>query len=136
MVLERTADEERQARTSEFRALLGQRILILDCAMGTMIQSYGLPERDYRGERFEDHPKDLKGNNDLLCLTQPRIIRDIHEAALDAGADIVETNTSTTMRPGSRARRRTAIRSRRRRSPASWPAPWAPPTAQPPSPPT
>jgi 5-methyltetrahydrofolate--homocysteine methyltransferase len=93
MVLERTVDEERQARISEFRVLLGQRILILDCAMGTMIQSYGLSERDYRGERFEDHPKELKGNNDLLCLTQPRIIRDIHEAALEAGADIVETNT-------------------------------------------
>ena len=93
MVLERTAEEERQARISGFRALLGQRILILDCAMGTMIQSYGLSERDYRGERFEDHPNELKGNNDLLCLTQPRIIRDIHEATLEAGADIVETNT-------------------------------------------
>ena len=93
MILERTAEEERQARISEFRALLGQRILILDCAMGTMIQSYGLSERDYRGERFEDHPNELKGNNDLLCLTQPRIIRDIHEATLEAGADIVETNT-------------------------------------------
>jgi 5-methyltetrahydrofolate--homocysteine methyltransferase len=93
MVLERTAEEERQARISEFRALLGQRILILDCAMGTMIQSYSLSERDYRGERFEDHSNELKGNNDLLCLTQPRIIRDIHEATLEAGADIVETNT-------------------------------------------
>src|SRR5215216_6723840 len=93
MVLERTVDEERSARLEEFRALLGQRILILDCAVGTMIQSYGLSERDYRGERFEDHPAELKGNNDLLCLTQPRIIRDIHEAALGAGADIVETNT-------------------------------------------
>jgi 5-methyltetrahydrofolate--homocysteine methyltransferase len=93
MVLERTVDEERQARTSEFRALLGQRILILDCAMGTMIQSYELSEEDYRGERFADHPAALKGNNDLLCLTQPRIIHDIHEAALEAGADIVETNT-------------------------------------------
>src|SRR5215208_3040187 len=93
MVLERTVDEERSARLEEFRVRLGQRILILDCAMGTMIQSYGLSERDYRGERFEDHPAELKGNNDLLCLTQPRIIRDIHEAALGAGADIVETNT-------------------------------------------
>src|SRR5215207_288646 len=93
MVLERTVDEERSARLEEFRVLLGQRILILDCAMGTMIQSYGLSEREYRGERFEDHSNELKGNNDLLCLTQPRIIRDIHEAALEAGADIVETNT-------------------------------------------
>ena len=66
MVLERTVDQKREARVSEFRALLKQRILILDCAMGTMIQSYGLSERDYRGERFEDHPTELKGNNDLL----------------------------------------------------------------------
>ena len=93
MVLERTVDEARQARSSEFRSLLKQRILILDCAMGTMIQGYGLSEEDYRGERFAEHPGELKGNNDLLCLTQPRIIHDIHEATLEAGADIVETNT-------------------------------------------
>ena len=61
--------------------------------MGTMIQSYGLSEEDYRGERFADHPGELKGNNDLLSITQPRIIRDIHEAAMDAGSDIIETNT-------------------------------------------
>src|SRR3712207_784190 len=93
MVLGRTIREERGARISGFRALLKQRILILDCAMGTMIQSYGLAEEDYRGERFGDHPRELKGNNDLLSITQPRIIRDIHEAVLEVGADIIETNT-------------------------------------------
>src|SRR5215218_5764899 len=93
MVLQRTKDEERQARLCEFRALLEQRIVLLDCAMGTMIQRYRLSEEDYRGERFEDHPGELKGNNDLLSITQPQIIRDIHEAVLDVGADIIETNT-------------------------------------------
>jgi 5-methyltetrahydrofolate--homocysteine methyltransferase len=93
MVLQRTKNEVRQARLHEFRALLEQRIALLDCAMGTMIQSYGLSEGDYRGERFADHPGELKGNNDLLSITQPRIIRDIHEAAMDAGSHIIETNT-------------------------------------------
>ena len=73
--------------------LLQQRILILDGAMGTMIQRYKLEEKDYRGERFANWQHDLKGNNDLLLLTQPKIIRDIHAAYLDAGADILETNT-------------------------------------------
>ena len=72
---------------------LNKRILILDGAMGTMIQSYQLSEQDYRGPRFEDHPGDLKGNNDLLSITQPKIIGDIHRAYLEAGADILETNT-------------------------------------------
>jgi len=72
---------------------LKDRILILDGAMGTMIQSYKLDEAGYRGERFKDWQSDLKGNNDLLVLTQPDIIRDIHKAYLAAGADIVETNT-------------------------------------------
>ncbi|HEY5604118.1 MAG TPA: homocysteine S-methyltransferase family protein, partial [Gammaproteobacteria bacterium] len=73
--------------------LLKQRILILDGAMGTMIQGYRLDEQGYRGQRFKDHPSDLKGNNDLLSLTQPQIIREIHTAYLNAGADIIETNT-------------------------------------------
>ncbi|MFQ5643507.1 MAG: methionine synthase [Thiogranum sp.] len=73
--------------------LLKERILILDGAMGTMIQRYKLDEAGYRGERFADWPTDLKGNNDLLSLTQPQIISDIHKAYLEAGADIVETNT-------------------------------------------
>jgi len=72
---------------------LNKRILILDGAMGTMIQSYQLGEQDYRGARFKDHPGDLKGNNDLLSITQPKIIGDIHRAYLEAGADILETNT-------------------------------------------
>src|SRR5215217_858567 len=93
MVLQHTKNEERQARLHEFRALLEQRIVLLDCAMGTMIQSYGLSEGNYRGERFADHPGELKGNNDLLSITRPGMIRDIHEAAMDAGSDIIETNT-------------------------------------------
>ena len=72
---------------------LNKRILILDGAMGTMIQSYQLSEQDYRGARFKNHSGDLKGNNDLLSITQPKIIGDIHRAYLDAGADILETNT-------------------------------------------
>ncbi|WGF87144.1 homocysteine S-methyltransferase family protein [Marinivivus vitaminiproducens] len=79
--------------------LARRRILVLDGAMGTMIQGYGFDEAAYRGERFRDHPSDLKGNNDLLTLTQPDAIFAIHTAYLDAGADIVETNTfnSTTL---------------------------------------
>ena len=72
---------------------LAQQILILDGAMGTMVQRYGLQEADYRGERFRSWPKDLKGNNDLLVLTRPDIIGAIHTAYLDAGADILETST-------------------------------------------
>ncbi|MCU7862814.1 MAG: homocysteine S-methyltransferase family protein, partial [Candidatus Thiodiazotropha sp. (ex Lucinoma borealis)] len=74
-------------------SLLQQRILILDGAMGTMIQRHKFSEEDYRGERFANWPSDLKGNNDLLVLTQPASIRSIHEAYLEAGADIVESNT-------------------------------------------
>jgi 5-methyltetrahydrofolate--homocysteine methyltransferase len=80
-------------RETLLRDLLNQRILLLDGAMGTMIQSYKLEEVDYRGDRFKDHPCDLKGNNDLLSLTNPEIISAIHAAFLDAGADIIETNT-------------------------------------------
>jgi len=79
--------------TTKLEQALTERILILDGAMGTMIQSYKLEEADYRGERFADHPCDLKGNNDLLSLTQADIIKAIHGAYFDAGADIVETNT-------------------------------------------
>ncbi|KPJ91795.1 MAG: hypothetical protein AMJ53_10710, partial [Gammaproteobacteria bacterium SG8_11] len=78
---------------NSFEQLLKQRILILDGAMGTMIQSYKLSEQDFRGERFTDWPCDLQGNNDLLCLTQPQVIKEIHTAYLDAGADIIGTNT-------------------------------------------
>ncbi|MGB5299756.1 MAG: methionine synthase, partial [Thiogranum sp.] len=78
---------------NKLEQLLQERILILDGAMGTMIQRYKLDEAGYRGERFKDWPCDLKGNNDLLSLTQPQIISDIHKAYLEAGADIIETNT-------------------------------------------
>lgn len=83
----------RNDRIAALSAGVKERILILDGAMGTMIQRYKLGETDYRGERFKDWSRDLKGNNDLLVLTQPNIIRDIHEAYLEAGADIIETNT-------------------------------------------
>ncbi len=77
----------------QLHELLAQRILVLDGAMGTMIQGYKLEEADYRGKELADHHKDLKGNNDLLCITQPQIIKNIHIEYLDAGADILETNT-------------------------------------------
>ena len=83
----------RPARTAALERELGSRILVLDGAMGTMIQDHGLAEEDYRGRRFADHPCSQKGNNDLLSLTQPDVIRGIHAAFLDAGADILETNT-------------------------------------------
>lgn len=77
----------------DIQKALQERILIIDGAMGTMIQRHHLSEADYRGERFKDWPSDLKGNNDLLCLTQPAIIEGIHREYLEAGADIIETNT-------------------------------------------
>jgi len=80
-------------RTEQLYTCLNDRILLLDGAMGTMIQRYKLDEAGYRGQRFRNHPRDLKGNNDLLSLTQPQIISAIHEAYLQAGADIIETNT-------------------------------------------
>ena len=85
-------------RTEELRALLKQRILILDGAMGTMIQQHKLTEADYRGARFADHARDLKANNDLLLLTRPEVIRGIHAEYLAAGADIIETNTFNSTR--------------------------------------
>lgn len=84
---------------AELRALFSERIAVLDGAMGSMVQTYGLEERDFRGEQFKDFPHDLKGNNDLLCLTRPDIIEEIHGNYFAAGADMVETNTfsSTTI---------------------------------------
>ena len=73
--------------------ILKQKILVLDGAMGTMIQQYKFSEPEYRGTRFKDHPSDVQGNNDLLSLTQPEAIRTIHEKYLEVGADIIETNT-------------------------------------------
>jgi 5-methyltetrahydrofolate--homocysteine methyltransferase len=80
-------------RSAQLAALMGERILVLDGAMGTMIQRERLDEAQFRGERFRDWPRDLKGNNDLLALTQPELIRRIHAQYLEAGADIIETNT-------------------------------------------
>jgi len=84
---------------TQLQQALAERILILDSGMGTMIQQYPLTEEDFRGQRFADHPNDLKGNNDLLVLTKPEVIREIHARNLAAGADILETNTfsSTTI---------------------------------------
>ncbi len=88
----------RAERIALLQPLLARRILVLDGAMGTMIQTYRLGEQDYRGERFADWPRELKGNSDLLSLTQPDIIRAIHAAYLEAGADILETNSFTSTR--------------------------------------
>jgi 5-methyltetrahydrofolate--homocysteine methyltransferase len=80
-------------RTAELRQLLDRRILVLDGAMGTMIQRYRLDEAAFRGAQFANHPRDLKGANDILCLTNPTIVEEIHRQYLEAGADIIETNT-------------------------------------------
>jgi 5-methyltetrahydrofolate--homocysteine methyltransferase len=80
-------------RTNELRRILEQRIVVIDGAMGTMIQRYGLDEAAYRGQLFADHPRDLKGAADVLCLTRPQVIDEVHRAYLEAGADIIETNT-------------------------------------------
>ena len=85
--------EARKRRVELLPELLKERILVLDGAMGTMIQRYQLDEAAYRGERFKDHPKDLKGANDLLVLTRPNVVREIHDDYLAAGADIIETDT-------------------------------------------
>jgi 5-methyltetrahydrofolate--homocysteine methyltransferase len=146
---------DRRTRLARLPHLLEERILLLDGAMGTMIQTHQLGEAEYRGERFKDWPRDLKGNNDLLVLTQPRIIRAIHAAYLEAGADIIETNsfnsTAVSMADyGMEALvpelNRTAARMARDEAdgfeardpsrPATWPASWGRPTAPPPSRPT
>ena len=90
---------ERNERIASMMHSLDERILLLDGAMGTMIQGFGLTEDDYRGERFADWKRDLKGNNDLLSITRPNVIRDIHNHFLDAGADIIETNTFNSNAP-------------------------------------
>jgi 5-methyltetrahydrofolate--homocysteine methyltransferase len=88
------ADDARpQDRGALLEELIRQRILVLDGAMGTMVQGYKLGEADYRGARFAQHAHDLKGNNDILVLSQPAIVREIHRKYLEAGADLVETNT-------------------------------------------
>jgi 5-methyltetrahydrofolate--homocysteine methyltransferase len=92
------ATQAHPARTREerlllLRPLLQRRILVLDGATGTLIQRYGLSEADFRGERFRDHPCDVRGDNDLLCLTRPDVVRAVHDAYLAAGADIITTDT-------------------------------------------
>src|SRR5258706_8667871 len=79
--------------TARLTALLEQRILVLDGGMGTMVQRHRLDEAAFRGDRFRTHAKDLKGNNDILVLTQPQVIAEIHDAYLDAGSDVIETST-------------------------------------------
>ena len=80
-------------RKNSFANLLKKRILVLDGAMGTMIQKYDLEEPDFKGKIFYNHDFDLKGNNDILCLTKPDLITEIHEKYLESGCDIIETNT-------------------------------------------
>ena len=88
----------REERLEQLAQSLDKRILVLDGAMGTMIQRHRLSEADYRGERFRDWPRDLKGNNDLLSLTRPDVISGIHKQYIEAGADIIETNTFNSTR--------------------------------------
>jgi len=88
-----TLTHRQSTAAAELRHLFAQRIAVLDGAMGTMIQQHALTEADFRGERFKSHPHDLKGNNDLLCLTRPDIVEGIHRQYFEAGADMVETNT-------------------------------------------
>jgi len=87
----------RPDRSQALKTAAQERILVLDGAMGTMIQAHDLGERDFRGERFADHAEDLKGDNDLLVLTQPDIILDIHREYLAAGADILSVVTDVTL---------------------------------------
>ncbi len=89
---------DRTTRLARLPGLLQSRILVLDGGMGTLVQAYQLSEADFRGERFRDHPRDLRGDTDLICLTRPDIVAAIHGAYLDAGADIIETNTFTATR--------------------------------------
>ena len=89
---------QRPDATADLTAALNERILVLDGAMGTMIQRHGLSEADYRGQRFADWRSDVQGNNDLLSLTQPEIIGGIHRDYLRAGADLIETNTFSAQR--------------------------------------
>ncbi|WP_255463350.1 methionine synthase [Microbulbifer sp. YPW1] len=95
---ENRSQQSRDQRLQQLHSALAERILILDGAMGTMIQREKLEEADYRGERFADYPSDIKGNNDLLVLTQPDLIERLHKEYLEAGADIIETNTFNSTR--------------------------------------
>jgi 5-methyltetrahydrofolate--homocysteine methyltransferase len=83
----------RTERIAALKAAAKQRVLILDGSWGVMIQKRGLDEADYRGDRFKAHPGQMKGNNDILCLTRPDVVAELHDAYFAAGADISETNT-------------------------------------------
>ena len=145
----------RAQRAATLEHALKDRILVLDGAMGTMIQACRLGENDFRGERFADYPSPLKGANDLLSLTRPDVIREIHEGFLVAGADIVETNTFNAtsismadygLEPAVYDMNLASARIARaaadafnaldRPNRASWRASWVPPTAPPRSRPT
>ena len=89
---------DRNSRLEQLYDALKKRIVILDGGMGTEIQNLQLDESQYRGERFKDYDREVKGNNDLLCLSQPELLWDIHQQYLDAGADIIETNTFNSTR--------------------------------------
>jgi 5-methyltetrahydrofolate--homocysteine methyltransferase len=127
------------------RTLFAERIAILDGAMGSMVQTYSLNEEDFRGERFRDFPHDLKGNNDLLSLTKPAVIEEIHAAYFAAGADIVETNTFSATTIGmadyhlesivTELNTRARPRPPRPAAAASWPVPSDRSTARSPCPP-
>ena len=93
------SDKSNSSARARLSQLLERQIVLLDGAMGTMIQGHDPQEKDYRGERFADWPSDLKGNNDLLTLTQPSIISGIHQQYVDAGANIIETNTFNSNAP-------------------------------------
>jgi 5-methyltetrahydrofolate--homocysteine methyltransferase len=122
------SEDRRAAQRSPARleAIFAERILVIDGAMGTMIQARSLGEADFRGERFRDHARDLRGDNEILVLTRPDVIREIHDAYLAAGADLIETNTFSATRiaqadygtrrscPSSTARRRGSPWRRRR----------------------
>src|SRR5690348_14480105 len=88
----------RAQHTDQLNKIARERILILDGGYGTMIQTYKLSEADYRGKRFHNYASDLKGNNDLLSITKPEVIAEIHRQYLEAGADIIETNTFSSNR--------------------------------------
>src|SRR5271156_3429929 len=88
-----SAAKSQRERAAAFRALLGKRLVILDGAMGTMIQRHKLCEADFRGTRFADWPRDLRGNNDLLSITRPQVIESIPREYLEGGADLISTNT-------------------------------------------
>ena len=144
---------DHKLRTRALKEAAAKRILIIDGAMGTMIQRHKLKEADYRGPRFADYHRDVDGNNDLLVLTQPQIISQIHNDYLAAGADIIETNTFNAQRismadygmeelcyeinlEAARLAREAADALDARKRPisrASWPAPSARPTARRPS---